>query len=211
MEGYLTEEDYRKLIVPYEESMETVEKRILILGNNYQETFGYEAIHHIQMRVKTKTSIEGKLLRKGSEVSLESARDTLQDIAGIRVICYDAKVIYEIAECLKKQNDMEIIREKDYIVNPKRNGYRSYHLIVGVPFYLLETKEYYPVEIQFRTMAMDMWASLEHRNCYKKSEEEKRRWQEQFREYAALLDQMERDITQVRDEDMRKSAVKLHI
>ena len=195
MEAYLSETNYRKLIVPYEESMENVEKRIIVLGKNYEETYACEAVHHIQKRIKSKASIEGKLIRKNVEVSPENARDTLRDIAGIRVICYDTNVIYEIAESLKRQDDMEFIREKDYIARPKANGYRSYHLIVAVPFYLLETKEYYPVEIQFRTMAMDMWASLEHRSCYKKSEQEKKRWQEQFREYAALLDQMERDIT----------------
>lgn len=196
METYLSETEYRKLIIPYEESMENVEKRIEVLGKNYEETYGCEAIHHIQKRIKGKNSIEAKLLRKQVEVSMESARNVLRDIAGIRVICYDVKVIYDIAESLKKQNDMEFIREKDYIARPKENGYRSYHLIVGVPFYLLETKEYYPVEIQFRTMAMDMWASLEHRSCYKKSRQDQEKWQQQFREYAALLDQMERDITQ---------------
>lgn len=195
MEKYLSETDYRKLIIPYEQSMETMEQRIVVLGKNYEETYDCEAVHHIQKRIKSKSSIEGKLLRKNIDVSPDNARNILQDIAGIRVICYDIKTIYEIVEYLKKQNDMEMIREKDYIVKPKDSGYRSYHLIVGVPFYQLETKEYYPVEIQFRTMAMDMWASLEHRSCYKKSPEEKSRWQEQFREYAALLDQMERDIT----------------
>ena len=192
----MTEEEYRRLIVPYEECMDNIEKRIIILGNNYRDTQGYEAIHHIQKRIKSKGSIEEKLLFKERELSLESARDTLQDIAGIRVICFDTRVIYGIADCLKRQDDVAFVREKDYMIRPKDNGYRSYHLILGVPFYLLETKEYYPVEIQFRTMAMDMWASLEHRSCYKKSKEEKQRWQEQFREYAALLDQMERDITQ---------------
>ncbi|MEY8336541.1 (p)ppGpp synthetase [Lachnospiraceae bacterium 62-35] len=196
MDTNMTEEEYRRLIVPYEECMDNIEKRIIILGNNYQDTQGYEAIHHIQKRIKGKGSIEEKLILKERELSLESARDTLQDIAGVRVICFDTRVIYGIADCLKRQDDVAFIREKDYIVKPKDNGYRSYHLILGVPFYLLETKEYYPVEIQFRTMAMDMWASLEHRSCYKKSKEEKERWQEQFREYAALLDQMERDITQ---------------
>ena len=100
-------------------------------------------------------SIEGKLTRRNRELTAEDARDYLRDIAGIRVICYDVDGIRKLAKALKRQGDLEIVREKDYISAPKPNGYKSYHLVTGVPIYRVDGMEYYPVEIQFRTMAMD--------------------------------------------------------
>ena len=187
--------DYKELMMGYACAIKEINTKFEVLDTEFEVRYKRNPISSIETRLKSQTSIIEKMARLGIPPTRENIEEHLNDIAGIRVICYDTNVIYEIAESLKRQDDMEFIREKDYIARPKANGYRSYHLIVAVPFYLLETKEYYPVEIQFRTMAMDMWASLEHRSCYKKSEQEKKRWQEQFREYAALLDQMERDIT----------------
>lgn len=194
MKQNLTEEEYRKLILPYEECLDNVERRIEILNNDYKLTWNREPVHHIQKRIKSRQSIEEKIVKKGGEATIEDIQNLLRDIAGIRVICYDKDEIGNLANQLKKQKDLVIIKERDYISEPKSNGYRSYHLVVGVPFYRVEEMEYFPVEIQMRTMAMDMWASLEHRNCYKKKDEEKKAWEKKFLKYAKILNQIEEEI-----------------
>ena len=143
--------------------------------------------------------MEGKLAKKGKEATVENAKDYLKDIAGLRVICYFVDDIYNLADILKSQTDLVIIQERDYIASPKPNGYRSYHLIVGVPVYCLDGMEYFPVEIQFRTMSMDFWASMEHRITYKKEREDKERLQEEFREYANMLVEIEKRFEQYND------------
>ena len=116
----------------------------------------------------------------------------LHDIAGIRVICYFEHDIRELARCLKKQSDLIIITEKDYISSPKPNGYRSYHLIIGVPTYYMDGMEYYPVEIQFRTISMDFWAAMEHRICYKSQPFNEIEMKNAFRQYSDILEKMEK-------------------
>ena len=116
----------------------------------------------------------------GHSDSVQNAKDYLRDIAGIRVICYFIDDIYNLVNALKRQSELIFIREKDYIQNPKPNGYRSYHVIIAVPVYYLDTMEYFPVEIQLRTMTMDLWASMEHRVCYKKLPEHREELAEAF-------------------------------
>lgn len=190
----MDEKDYQELIIPYRECLKNVENRLRILAEDYRDRYGEEPIHHIQTRIKTKESIEGKLTRRNRELTAEDARDYLRDIAGIRVICYDVDGIRKLAKALKRQGDLEIVREKDYISAPKPNGYKSYHLVTGVPIYRVDGMEYYPVEIQFRTMAMDLWASLEHRSCYKRKEEDKQAWGARFLKYSRILEQMEQAV-----------------
>ena len=124
-------------------------------------------IHNIQTRVKTPSSIVKKLLRNGFEVSVDSARNNLTDIAGVRVICSYIDDIYLISDLLLSQSDIKCIRTSDYIKNPKPNGYRSLHHILTVPVFLSKSVEIVKVEIQIRTIAMDFWASLEHELAYK--------------------------------------------
>jgi len=113
------------------------------------------------------------------------------DIAGIRVICYFVEDIYNLAELVKKQMDLIVIKERDYISNPKPNGYRSYHMVVGVPVYYLDVMEYFPVEIQFRTISMDFWASMEHRINYKKNRADKQEVAKELLECARSLEEIE--------------------
>jgi putative GTP pyrophosphokinase len=138
---------------------------------NLNSEFKYGAqrnpIHTIQTRVKTPWSIVQKLLRKKLEISVESARENLTDIAGVRVICSYIDDIYIIANMLLSQNDIELVRTTDYIKSPKPNGYRSLHLIITVPVFLSTRVEIVNVELQIRTIAMDFWASLEHELAYK--------------------------------------------
>ena len=123
---------------------------------------------------------------------MDNAKDYLQDIAGIRVICYFVDDVYNLVSILKQQSDLIMIRERDYIANPKPNGYRSFHLIVGVPVYCLDGMEYFPVEIQFRTLSMDFWASMEHRVSYKKNRDDRERLTEELRNYADMLVKIEK-------------------
>ncbi|HBD01796.1 MAG TPA: (p)ppGpp synthetase [Lachnoclostridium sp.] len=185
----MTEEEYLCFIQPYEDALKNIRVRVDVLNNDYRRKNQNYPIHHIQYRIKQKESIENKLDKNGYEASVDSARNYLTDVAGIRVICYFIRDIYAIVSLLKTQSDIVIIKESDYIANPKSNGYRSFHIVFGVPVYHTDGMEYYPVEIQLRTMTMDLWASMEHRICYKG--EEKEQAVEEFKKYAIALRQME--------------------
>ena len=124
-------------------------------------------INQISSRVKTAESIYTKLIRKGLEPDFDTARAELKDLIGIRVVCPFEDEVYEVADRLKAQGDVQIIREKDYIKNPKESGYKSYHMLVSVPIFLSDSVVDTKVEIQIRTIAMDFWASLEHQLKYK--------------------------------------------
>jgi len=185
----MTEEEYVCFIQPYEDALKNIRVRVDVLNNDYRRKNQNYPIHHIQYRIKQKESIENKLDKNGYEASVDYARNYLTDVAGIRVICYFIRDIYAIVSLLKTQSDIVIIKESDYIANPKSNGYRSFHIVFGVPVYHTDGMEYYPVEIQLRTMTMDLWASMEHRICYKG--EEKEQAVEEFKKYAFALRQME--------------------
>jgi putative GTP pyrophosphokinase len=137
------------------------------LNDEFKHVKDRNPIHQIKARVKTPLSIVKKLSRHGFELSVESARVNLTDIAGVRVICSYIDDIYLISDLLTSQDDIEVIRRSDYIKKPKPNGYRSLHLIVTVPVFLSESTELVKVEVQIRTIAMDFWASLEHELSYK--------------------------------------------
>ncbi len=151
----------------YQSATREISTKLEILDDEFQFIHRRNPIHHMQSRIKSIKSIFEKLNRKELEISMESAKANLHDIAGIRVVCYYIEDIYMIAKMLTQQDDIELIRETDYIKNPKPNGYRSLHLVVKVPVFFSNGKEVVPVEIQIRTIAMDFWASLEHQLRYK--------------------------------------------
>lgn len=185
----MTEEEYLCFVQPYEDALKNILVRVDVLNQDYRRKYQNYPIHHIQHRTKQKESIEKKLQINGYEISTDSSRDYLTDIAGIRIICYFVRDIYAVVSLLKKQNDIVIIKESDYIREPKANGYRSYHIVFGVPVYHTDGMEYYPVEIQLRTMSMDLWASMEHRICYKGKKECEA--EDAFKDYASDLKAME--------------------
>jgi putative GTP pyrophosphokinase len=150
----------------YHSAIREVSTKLEILDDEFEARNDYNPIHHMESRVKSIQSIFEKLERKGRPLTIDGIR-TLTDIAGIRVICNYIDDIYTIADLLLKQDDIELVREKDYIEHPKESGYRSLHLVVIVPVFLAERTEKIPVEIQIRTIAMDTWASLEHELKYK--------------------------------------------
>lgn len=204
----MNDEQYYKFVQPYEDAKQMLLTRLDVLNHTlYKETSGGKPIHYIQARIKKKKSIEDKLKKKEKEATVENAKDYLQDIAGVRIITYFVDDIYNLSDILKRQADLIIIREQDYIARPKPNGYRSYHLIVGVPVYCLDGMEYFPVEIQFRTMSMDFWASMEHRISYKKNREDKEVLTEELKEYAGQLVMIEKRFEQYNENkisDMNK-------
>lgn len=151
----------------YESAAETVKTQLNIYDSEFSMKFQRNPIHGIESRIKSPQSIVEKLQRKGHPLSAKSAQQHLLDIAGIRVVCYYVDDIYAIAEMLSLREDIRVLKVKDYIVNPKPSGYRSYHMIIMVPVYLSTSRREVPVEIQIRTIAMDFWASLEHQLHYK--------------------------------------------
>ncbi len=188
----MTNEQYHTLIHPYMDAMNLILTRLEILNHCAADNEDVRPIHGITHRIKGKISMENKLKKKHSNGSVQDARTLLKDIAGIRVICFFERDIYQLAESLKKQTDLILVCEKDYIRHPKPNGYRSYHLVLGVPVYSLDGMEYYPVEIQFRTISMDFWAAMEHRICYKSQPFDELEMKSAFRQYAEILDGIEK-------------------
>ena len=153
----------------YDSAIEVVKTYLNIIDSEFSVKFQRNPIHNIESRLKSPQSIIGKLQKKELPITTESARKNLLDIAGIRVTCCYINDIYAVADMLCRRDDFTVIKQKDYIKNPKPSGYRSYHLVVNVPVYLSAKKACAPVEIQIRTIAMDFWASLEHQLKYKTS------------------------------------------
>ena len=188
----MTKEQYYELIHPYSDAVSLILARLEVLNHQASDQEEVRPIHGISSRIKDKTSIEQKLKKKRAGTSPDDAKTTLHDIAGVRVICFFERDIRHLVCCLKKQSDLIVIKEKDYINTPKPNGYRSYHLILGVPIYYMEGMEYYPVEIQFRTISMDFWAAMEHRICYKNQPFNEMEMRSAFRQYSEILEKMEK-------------------
>lgn len=151
----------------YESAIREVKTKLEILDSEFKSKYDYNPIHHIEDRLKSPQSILGKLNKKGLPFTCEAARSSLNDIAGVRVICNYIEDIYTVSDLLTMQDDVQLIKRKDYISEPKPNGYRSLHLVIATPVYLSDRKELVNVEVQIRTIAMDFWASLEHELKYK--------------------------------------------
>ena len=159
------------------------------LNDEYKITSDRQPIHQIKMRIKTPSSIIDKLIRKGFEVNIQSIKEQLNDIAGVRVICSYIDDIYALADLLVQQDDIELLYTEDYIKDPKPNGYRSLHLLVTVPVFLSRSTERIKVEVQIRTIAMDFWASLEHELVYKLAGEKSHAMIAELRECAEIIAQ----------------------
>ncbi len=160
-------DDFFSVQCRYQAAIKEVQTKLEILDDEFQMRHRRNPIHHMQSRMKTIQSMMEKLHRRQEPVSISSAVEHLTDIAGIRVICSYIQDIYTVADLLTCQDDVEIIRIRDYIKQPKANGYRSLHLVLAIPVFLAEGRIIVPVEVQIRTIAMDFWASLEHSLRYK--------------------------------------------
>ena len=164
-------QDYAQMRGVYAAAIREINARLETLNNEFSYRNRHNPIHHIESRVKSMPSIIKKLRTIGAPISMSSAKKHLHDIAGVRVVCRYVDDIYRIANLLLSQDDILLIYEKDYIKKPKENGYRSLHVVVDVPVYMIEGRLFIPVEIQIRTVAMDFWATLEHGIRYKATEE----------------------------------------
>ena len=160
---------FEELMMMYDCAIRQVQTKLEILDEEFSVRYRRNPISSIESRVKTPMSIYRKLKKRGQEISVKSIVRNLNDVAGVRVICNFIDDIYDIARILGRQDDLKVISIKDYIRNPKENGYRSYHMIVEIPVYFSRTTRYLRVEIQIRTIAMNFWASLEHQIRYKKT------------------------------------------
>lgn len=158
---------WTEVILVYNAALKEIGTKLEILSDEFQHVHRYNPIEHIKSRIKTSESIVKKLKRHGYESTIENMVQYVNDIAGIRVVCSFTSDIYRIAEMLSNQNDIKILSIKDYIKNPKESGYKSYHMLVTVPIFLTDRVVETKVEIQIRTIAMDFWASLEHKIYYK--------------------------------------------
>lgn len=160
--------EFDKMMMMYSCAIKEVATKLQVLNDELSIMSKRNPIEFIKTRIKKPDSIATKLKKKGLPLSIETIRNHLNDVAGVRVICAFIDDIYKIADMLIAQDDVHLIKTKDYIKNPKMNGYRSYHLIVEVPVFFSDHKEQMRVEVQIRTIAMDFWASLEHQVKYKK-------------------------------------------
>ena len=164
-------QQYRELMQLYDSAVREVRTKLEILDMEFRVRYARNPIHHIDTRLKSPASIAEKLQRKGLPQTLEAIEQNLTDIAGVRIVCNYIEDIYHIAELLTRQQDVELVRRRDYIRKPKESGYRSLHLVIRIPVFLSSHTELVPVEVQIRTIAMDFWASLEHQLRYKSDQE----------------------------------------
>lgn len=160
-------QDLGRELMVYKFAVDELMTKLRILSEEFDFAHQHDPIEHITSRVKQPKAIMGKLRRKGFEPSIEAVREHIEDVAGIRVVCPFMPDVYMVAGMLGRQDDVEIVKTKDYIAAPKPNGYRSLHLIVRIPVFLSDRVEKVKVEIQMRTIAMDFWAAVEHKLFYK--------------------------------------------
>lgn len=160
-------EEWSNALFLYDAALKEINTKLEILNNEFKLAHQYNPIEHITSRIKTPQSIAKKLRHNEKELTVANIVKYINDVAGIRIICSFTSDIYRIADLLAKQSDIKVLKTKDYIMCPKENGYTSYHMIVSIPVFLSDRTVDTKIEIQIRTIAMDFWASLEHKIYYK--------------------------------------------
>jgi putative GTP pyrophosphokinase len=194
---------YRQLMSYYNCALMEVETKFKVLNEQYSLYYDRNPIESIHTRIKSQASIVKKLKKKQLQPSIRSIEENIYDIAGVRIVCSFVEDIYKLADSFLKQDDIRLIEKKDYIQNPKENGYRSLHLIVEIPIFLSDEKKWIKVEVQFRTIAMDFWASLEHKIRYKKNLSSKRLHEidGELLECAKICRQLDEKMQEIKTED----------
>ncbi|KON90342.1 GTP pyrophosphokinase [Sporosarcina globispora] len=192
--------DLVRFKMSYKFALEEINTKINILKEEFQYVHDYNPIEHVNSRLKSPESIYKKLERKKLEISLESIRQNIRDIAGVRITCSFVSDIYKIKAMLERQKDITVLECKDYIQHPKPNGYQSLHLIVQIPIFMSDREELVPVEIQIRTIAMDFWASLEHKIYYKYNKEIPQRIVNELKEAADTASRLDRKMENIHEE-----------
>lgn len=194
---------YKELLMMESCAIKEVQTKLEVLNTEYSVRSQRNPINNIQTRLKSTSSIIQKMRRVGAELTVSEIEENLNDIAGIRVVCEYIDDIYTIADALVSQSDITLIRCKDYIKNPKPNGYRSLHLIVSVPVFFSKQTKDMKVEVQIRTIAMDFWASLEHQMKYKKNIEGQDRIVGELKECADSISKIDEKMLSLRNEISR--------
>ena len=197
--------EFQGLMMHYECAMLEVKTKLDVLNAELAIRDSRNPFETIKTRIKKPMSIIDKLRRDGLEVNIDNIQNNLNDVAGIRVICSFPDDIYKLADYLAAQDDIKVIARKDYIANPKPNGYRSLHLIVEIPIFLTDEKKLMRVEVQFRTIAMDFWASLEHKLKYKKEVSNAESISNELYYCAELINQLDGRMQQIREKIDRTS------
>lgn len=181
----------------YENAMHKVEKQVNSINSDYREIYKEDLINHVVSRIKSPDSIVKKMKRKGYELTYQSLVENVHDIAGVRVICPFKTNVFDVVNIIKSFDEIRIIKEKDYITNPKKTGYSSYHMIVEVPVEIDEMEIFAKVEIQLRTMAMDFWATLEHELKYKSSGEISPKVSKDLVTYAKIINKIDNKLLKI--------------
>lgn len=193
-------EEWSRALLLYDAALKEVNTKLEILNNEFKMAHQYNPIEHITSRVKSPQSIAKKIRHKGLELNVENIVKHVNDVAGIRIICSFTSDIYRIADLIAKQSDVKVLKVKDYIMCPKPNGYMSYHMIVSVPIFLANGKVDTKVEIQIRTIAMDFWASLEHKIYYKFEGNAPAYIREELKECAQIISYLDQKMLTLNDE-----------
>ncbi len=199
------ETEFRQMMMMYSCAIKVVKTKLQVLNDELSIKRQRNPIEFIKTRVKQPDSIASKLRRKGYPVTVQSVFENLSDVAGVRVICAFIDDIYKVADMLTAQDDIELIKRKDYIKNPKMNGYRSLHLIIEVPVFFSDHKEQIRVEVQIRTIAMDFWASLEHQLKYKKDIDDAESIMYELRACADVINRTDYHMQSLRDRIVENS------
>lgn len=182
----------------YSYAMDVIQAKLKMINADLAEKNNRQVIRNMSARIKGTDSIIKKLIRKEREVTFDAAVDTLNDIAGVRVVCFFCDDIYLVAEAIKKQKDITVLKEKDYVKMPKKSGYQSVHLIVGIPVTYEEKSTQIRVEIQIRSFAMDYWAELDTQMCYKKSAGQIENVERETKDYSDVIAKVDNKMLELR-------------
>lgn len=193
-------DEWKRMQLVYNAALKEINTKLEILNSEFQMAHRYNPIEHITARIKAPESIAKKLRHQGRALTVENIVRYINDVAGIRIICSFTSDIYKISELIRKQSDVKVLKVKDYIANPKPNGYTSYHMIVAVPIFLSDMTIDTKVEIQIRTIAMDFWASLEHKMYYKFEGNAPENIRRELKECAELVNFLDRKMLAINEE-----------
>ncbi|MFD0824936.1 GTP pyrophosphokinase [Neobacillus sp. M.A.Huq-85] len=200
-----------RFMMAYKFALDEMNTKINILQDEFNFIHDYNPIEHVKSRLKSPESILKKVYRKDFDFTLDSIKENIKDIAGIRITCSFRSDIYEISKMIANQKDVRVVEYKDYIQNPKPNGYQSLHLILEVPIFMSDREELVYVEVQIRTIAMDFWASLEHKIYYKYNEEVPEKMIVELKEAATMathldqkMERLHKEISVIKEENKRK-------
>lgn len=191
---------FTRFIMSYKFALDELNTKIDILKQEFRYINSYNPIEHVSSRLKTLESIVNKVKRKKCGLNIDSIKENIQDIAGIRITCSFISDIYEVSKMLVNQNDIKVLKCKDYIKNPKPNGYKSLHLVLEIPVFMSDRVENVPVEVQIRTIAMDFWASLEHKIYYKYDAEVPQSLLLELKEAADTVSQLDKKMENIHKE-----------